>query len=177
MARIFLFDFKKSIFYTYSMRLKNKIITISIIFLFLACPVFAIDKAEKITDREIIESLVEIREGQKSIREDILELKEFDKFIIAELKDNKNELKEYIDSSVNNVNKSIGNIRDLIYIILAGIFGFIGFIIWDRRESIKPLLKCNNKLEKKEKRLEDILKKYALEEPRLAAILKSYGLM
>src|SRR3989337_1707399 len=49
----------------------------------------AIEKAARITDREIIESLTELKEGQKAL------------------------------------NQRINDIKDLIYIVIAGIFGLI----------------------------------------------------
>ncbi|MBW8050785.1 MAG: hypothetical protein FVQ77_10715 [Cytophagales bacterium] len=61
-------------------------------------------------------------------------------------------------------------LHTLMYFILAGLFGLIGLIFWDRRSYIKPVKEDINEIL-------SVLKKYAQKQPELAEILRSYGLM
>ena len=61
-------------------------------------------------------------------------------------------------------------LHTLMYFILAGLFGLIGLIFWDRRSYIKPVKEDINEIL-------NVLKKYAQKQPKLAEILRSYGLM
>ena len=74
-------------------------------------------------------------------------------------------------------NQRIDDLRDLVYIVIGGMLGLIGFVLWDRRSALAPAIRKNKELEEREDRLEKILKEYALKEPKLAEVLKSVGLL
>lgn len=59
-------------------------------------------------------------------------------------------------------------------ITFAGIFALIGFVIWDRRTAINPVLRKQQELEEK---IERVLKEYAKVEPKLEQILRSIGML
>jgi hypothetical protein len=69
----------------------------------------------------------------------------------------------------------------LLYIMLAilgGIFELIGFVVWDRQVSIKPILEENKEIEediekmkRKQERMENAIQKIGQIEPRFAGIL------
>jgi chaperonin cofactor prefoldin len=76
------------------------------------------------------------------------------------------------------VDKRIDILLYVMLAILGGIFGLIGFIVWDRQASIKPLLQENKelakeieKMQRKEEKMEDAIKKIGQIEPRFAGIL------
>lgn len=155
-------------------KISIKIIFICFAFLFSAYSVSAIEQAPKISDREIVENLVKLKEGQKYILENIKELKEN----IKELKKSDKEIINKIDKTSNSLRNEIRNdIKQLLYIVLCGFFGLIGFILWDRHTMLAPLTKSNKKRRKKEKLIIKALKKYAHDDPKMASILKYYGLM
>ena len=58
----------------------------------------------------------------------------------------------------------------LMYFILGGVFGLIGLIMWDRRSYIKPVKENINELQ-------NALRDFAKEQPKLAEILRSRGLL
>jgi Tfp pilus assembly protein PilN len=73
----------------------------------------------------------------------------------------------------------------LLYVMIAmliGIFGLIGFVLWDRQASVKPILQENKELAKEiqkleqrqlklEEKLENYMKKIAQIDPRFTGIL------
>ncbi|MEW6605824.1 MAG: hypothetical protein AB1414_00035 [bacterium] len=82
-----------------------------------------------------------------------------------------------VNKRIDDVNKRIDDVRSLLYVMLAGIFTLVGFIIWDRRTAISPAVKKMNELEEKEEKISRALKEFALREPRLAESLRYAGVM
>lgn len=126
------------------------IIAVTIAMLFTS-NALAIERAERITDREIIESLANIRGDIKAL-----------------------------DAGQKALQKQIDDLRTLILwgfgILFGGMGILIGFVIWDRRTALSPVIRKNRELEEKEELLEKALKEYAKVEPKLAEILKSLRL-
>ena len=134
----------------------NKVITLSIIVLFH----ISMANAEKngqyisISEREIIESITELKVGQKAINVRIDDLKnEMNtglKNVNVRIDDLKNEINTRINDMKNELNTGLKNVNTRIDdmniqfnqmftlllwgfgILFTGIFGLIGYIIWDR---------------------------------------------
>jgi chromosome segregation ATPase len=53
----------------------------------------------------------------------------------------------------------------------------IGFAIWDRRTALDPVLKQGKQIGDHSEKLEQVLRSYAEQEPRLADILRRFGLL
>jgi len=94
-----------------------------------------------ITDREIIERLTRLEEGQKAL------------------------------------NQRMNTIENLMWVLLAGMFVLIGFVIWDRRTALSPVIKRTKEIERENDKVIEVLKEYAKGEPKLASILKSFGML
>ncbi len=127
----------------------------------------AVERAPRITDREIIERLIRLEEGQKRIEQEMGSLREEIKKVRedlgGEIKDVRREMKEFLLWGFG--------------VTFAGIFMLIGFVIWNRRTAIAPVIRQTKEMEKREELTVRALKEYAREEPRLAEILKSLGLL
>ncbi|MEK6545700.1 MAG: hypothetical protein AAB257_01025 [Nitrospinota bacterium] len=140
------------------------IITGIIVYLFfISANATAIEVAPRITDREIIEALTELKAGQKAIQQQI-----------ADLKDSTNK-------QITDTNRRIDELKDFMFwgfgILFAGMFTLIGFVLWDRRTALSPAIKKNKELEERDDKIEKALKEYAHKEPRLAEILRNVGIM
>ncbi len=116
------------------------------------------------------ERLIRLEEGQKALQQRMEGLEKgidnFEKSINQRIDDFRGELKGEIQA-----------LRELIYIVIGGIFVLIGFVIWDRRTALSPAIRRYKELEEREELLEKALKEYAKVEPRFLEILKSLKLM
>jgi hypothetical protein len=151
------------------------IITGIIVYLFfISANATAIEVAPRITDREIIEALTELKAGQKAIQQQIADLKDSTNKQITDLKDSTNK-------QIADTNRRIDELKDFMFwgfgILFAGMFTLIGFVLWDRRTALSPAIKKNKELEERDDKIEKALKEYAHKEPRLAEILRNVGIM
>ncbi len=64
-----------------------------------------------------------------------------------------------------------------MYVVLGAILALIGFVIWDRRSAISPVITRTRLLEEDCDRTLRLLRDYAQREPKLADVMKSLGLM
>ncbi len=117
-----------------------------------ALKAFAIERAERITDREIFKALAELKAGQKAL-----------------------------EARIDGLEKRIDSLQAIILggfgILFTGMMALIGFVLWDRRTALAPTIRKNKELEEREELLEKALKEYAEQEPRLREILKSLRIL
>ena len=122
--------------------------------------------SEDVTNRQILEKLNSLEEGQKSIQKQINGME----VSIARLE-------AKVEEGQKSLQKQIDDLRSLLYVILAGMFALVGFILWDRRTALAPAVKRVEILEKREENLERVLKEFAIKEPRLTEALKTAGIL
>jgi hypothetical protein len=121
-------------------------------FLGVAFPVLGVEGNLTISDREIIERLTRLEEGQKS-------------------------LKQRFDDLRMELKGDIQDLRALLYVVLGGMIALIGFVIWDRRSALSPVITRTRELEGDRDRTLRALRDYAQGEPKLAEIMRNLGLM
>ena len=135
---------------------KRIILVLFLILWVVPAIVFGIEVAPRITDKEIIERLTRLEEGQKSI------LTEMDKRF------------EVMDRRFDQLNNLIIGIIGAFSAIVAVT---IGFAIWDRRSMIRPFEDKVEELRKTDQKFLEILKTLAREDKKLAEVLKSFGIL
>jgi len=82
-----------------------------------------------------------------------------------------------VQTEIRYVNQRIDDLTGLIYVILAGMFALVGFVLWDRRTALAPAIRKVEVLEEREKKVETILKEYAVKEPKMAGVLRKIEFM
>lgn len=138
--------------------------------LFIPLRVEGIEVATRITDREIVESLVAIRGDIKRIdqRFDSMEKQIDQRF-------------KSVDERFDSIDKRFDELKGFMLwgfgVIFAGMFSLIGFVLWDRRTALSPAIRKNRELEEREEKIERILREYAMKEPKMAEVLKHLGLL
>ncbi|MCK4390067.1 MAG: hypothetical protein KAV83_07515 [Desulfobacterales bacterium] len=133
--------------------MRYRLVTLAFLVLLLGnlvCPAGAISP-----DQEIIERLIKLEEGQKALNQRF---------------DDINGRFDDINGRFDDVNRRIDDLRGLLYVILAGMFALVGFVIWDRRTALSPAIR-------RTAILEDALKEFSKKEPKMAEILKHLGVM
>ncbi len=190
----------------------------------LALPAAAVDVAPRISDREIIESLAEIKAGQKAL-EDKMDVrftamqKQMDTRFTAmqEQMDMRfTAMQEQMDMRFAAIQEQIDQrfismdhrftsidqrfasidqrfefLQQLMLVMIAGVFGLIGFIVWDRYTTLRPM---NERLRRIEEDLENdlelsapdgsrlirmihALRELAKEDKKLESVLRSFSLL
>ena len=175
------------------------------VFMGLSSVVLATGDELTISGKEVIERLARLEEGQRGLNKRIDDLgKRIDGLgkriddqskriddLRSELKGDINGLNKRIDDQskkidslrselkgdINEQSKRIDDIKGLLYVVIAGIFALIGFVIWDRRTALSPVLNKTRELEEREDMTLRALKEYARKEPKMANVLKSLGMM
>jgi uncharacterized coiled-coil DUF342 family protein len=144
--------------------MKATIIIIGLIAaIFIPSIVFAIENAPRISDREIVERLARLEEGQKTTNESIKQLRE-----------DMNKQFDRIDSQLDR----------LAAIFTALVVFTLGFAIWDRRTMVRPFEDKVKRIEEdiaenrnKLHALIDALKSLSKTDEKVAEILKKFNLL
>ena len=108
---------------------------------FSASSAEAFEETPRITDREIVERLTRLEEGQKAIsaRIDDLERRIDQRF-------------QSVDQRFDDFSIRLAELRQLMLwgfgVLFAGMFALITMVIWDRRTTLAPALRRIEALEK-----------------------------
>ena len=157
--------------------MKRIILVFFLILWVMPAIVSGIEVAPRITDKEIIERLTRLEEGQKSI------LREMDKRFEAMDKrfEAINKRFESIDKRFEAIDRRFDQLNNLIIGIIGAFSAIvavtIGFAIWDRRSMIRPFEDKVEELRKTDQKFLEILKTLAREDKKLAEVLKSFGIL
>ena len=94
-----------------------------------------------------------------------------DKLIILDVK---------VEEGQKALQNQINNLQTFLLwgfgILFGGMGVLIGFVIWDRRTAVEPLVRKSRELEEKGEKVLKVLKEYSRIEPKLADILKTLNL-
>jgi len=125
---------------------------------------YAVERSPKISDREIIESLVRLEEGIKANAEAIKTNREMIGSLRTEIGSLRAEL--------------LGFLKWGFGLIFSGMLILVGFILWDRRSTVKPIKDDIDELERRKvDRVIAAMKKLAEEDSKVAQVLRSVGLL
>ena len=81
------------------------------------------------------------------------------------------------DAKLDSLQGQINDVKTLMYFVLGGMLGIIGFILWDRRTFLKPFESEAKELHKTDEQIILALREQAKTNPSLAEILRSAGLL
>ena len=181
--------------------------------LLLAAPAaVAVEVASRISDREIIESLAELKAGQR-----VLEEKMEQRFAVVDQRfvaiDQRFEAIDQrfvaidqrfdaIDQRFDAIDKRFeymgeafdrrfAFIESLMMVTIAGIFGLIGYIVWDRKTALRPVeerlirlesefhrdLEIQHEEGSRLTRLVKVLREMAKDDEKLAGVLRGFSLL
>ncbi|MBF0427912.1 MAG: hypothetical protein HQL94_03250 [Magnetococcales bacterium] len=161
------------------------------VFCYAASPAFAVEVAPRLTDREIIESLTELKHGQLAINKRFDDVnKRFDDVNkrIDDVNKRIDDLRTDINRRFEDINKRIDTNHQTMLAMFGTLVTLIvalfGYIAWDRRTLVKPiqekLFSFNQEFENEKNRLRSLLealRKLAQEDEKLAVVLRSFALL
>ena len=136
---------------------------------------YAVENSPRITDREIIESLIRLEEGVKANREMIIALRTE----MGSLRTEMGSLRTEIYSGIKSLRDEVlGFLKWGFGLLFTGMLILVGFILWDRRSTLKPIKDDLDKLERRKvDRLLEAMRKLSEEDSRVAQALRSVGLL
>ncbi|MFH1962422.1 MAG: hypothetical protein ABIJ30_06060 [bacterium] len=138
-----------------------------IIFIFMSPSIVA---AQDVSNREIINEITDLKVQVGKLETKMEEaLKSVDSRM--------NDLNKRIDDRMGDMNNRMGDLMGLMHVIIAGMIALVGFILWDRRTAIAPVIRQAKELERDKAVAWDILREYAKKEPRFAEVLKIAGVL
>ncbi|NDY73804.1 hypothetical protein DO021_11580 [Desulfobacter hydrogenophilus] len=162
--------------------------------LFFCSAVHAVETAPRISDREIVESLTELKQGQKNLNQRIDDLiYNMDKRFEA-----MDKRFDSIDKRFETVDKRFEAMHNMILTlfcsVMALVIALMGYMVWDRKTAQQPLRSKMLKLEENYHEVNTLLeiqnpsgpvvarilasfRKLAETDEKVAAILKTYSLL
>lgn len=154
---------------------KVAILISAVVLIFALFPdlVLAVEGRMTVTDKEILErlhsldlSIARLEEGQKNLAHRIDGM---DKRIDG--------LAGRIDGLTSRIDGLTNMIMGGFIAVFVAIFSLIGFVIWDRRTVLSPVISKTRELEADKDLAFKILREYAQKEPKMAEVLKALGLL
>jgi len=200
-------DIFRVIHYYLSMKLKSKILYAFILFhLILPGLLLALEPAPDITDREVVEKLAKLEAGQQSLQSEMRagqqslksEMRAGQQALNQRISDLRSEMKSgqealrfEMKSGQEALNKRLDDSNNFMLAIIGLIIGLFGYILWDRRTMVKPVVERVERLEQdviqdldlsnadgsKLTRLINAMRELARTDEQLAAILRSFSLL
>ena len=160
-----------------------------------ALPAIAIEVAPRISDREIIESLADLKAGQKALEagQKALEARIDQRFEAFQRQiDQRFEAsRQQTDQRFEAVDRRLDTLWGLMLVMIAGIFGLIGYIVWDRKTALRPVeqrlialesefhrdLEIQHEEGSRLTRLVKVLREMAKSDEKLANVLRNFSLL
>ncbi|MFH1859436.1 MAG: hypothetical protein ABH870_00220, partial [bacterium] len=136
--------------------------------------------AQDVSNREIINEITDLKIQVGKLETKMEEaLKSVDSRMDDMNKriDDMNNRMSDMNNRMGDMNNRMGDMMGLMHVILAGMIALIGFILWDRRTAIAPVVRQAKELERDKAIVWDVLKEYAKKEPRFAEILRIAGVL
>jgi hypothetical protein len=158
---------------------------------FASPAVMAVDVAPRISDREIIEVLTELKAGQKALEAKMDQHFEAVNQRFEAVDQRFEAVDRRFESMEAGFNQRFNFLENLLMVVIAGIFGLIGYIVWDRKTALRPveerLLKLENELHRdleiqheegsRLTRLVKVLREMAKQDEKLASVLRNFSLL
>ncbi len=150
---------------------------------------WAIETAPRISDREIVERLTRLEEGQKALAQRIDDVERslgqridnVERSLGQRIDNVERSLGQRIDSIERSLGQRIDELRETMLwgfgIMFSGMFALVGFVLWDRRSALAPAVRQIEGVKEREDRLEAALREYARNVPELADVLRKLGLL
>ncbi len=152
--------------------------------LLAAVPTQAVDVAPRITDREIVERLTRLEEGQKNLDKRLSDMQAFNEQRFAS-----------IDQRFASIDQRFTDLQNtmlsLFGALIALIIALFGYIAWDRRTMFKPMIARLERIERdlerdlelghdqgsRLTRLVVMMREMAKTDPKIAEALRSCSLL
>jgi len=104
-----------------------------------------------------------------------------DRKVLTDLQGKVGQLEVKLDVYQKQTQRLFDNLQTFLYWgfgILISLMGFLlGFVLWDRRTTLAPVMKEAEELKKQENKILDVLREYSEKVPELRQLLKKAGIL
>lgn len=87
-------------------------------------------------------------------KNDIQEIRTVVKDELQVLRVELHQVEKRLDQRMDGLSQRLSSLESLMYVLLAGMFALVGFVLWDRRSAVAPLQRSQRELEDREQKLE-----------------------
>ena len=119
---------------------------------FFPSPSFSVDVAPRITDREIVERLTRLEEGQKASAQRLDDtnrrMEEGFKSLNQRIDNTNRRIEEgfkSLNQRIDDTNHRIDELRETLLwssgVLFSGMLALVGFVLWDRRSALAPAVR------------------------------------
>ncbi|MBF0568980.1 MAG: hypothetical protein HQK95_08975 [Nitrospirae bacterium] len=71
----------------------------------------------------------------------------------------------------------MSDLYGVIYVLISGMLALVGFILWDRRTTIAPVVRKNREIEGRSDQIVSTLKEVSTKDSNVAEAMKHSGLL
>ena len=143
----------------------------------------AVEVAPRISDREIIERLTGLEEGQKRLEQRMdavqKQLEQRMEAMQKQLEHRMEAMRSHFEQRMNTMQSHFEQRMEaqwnLTLVMIAGIFGLIGFVVWDRKTALKPLERRFARIAHELERDLDVASPEGSRLPRLIAAAREFA--
>jgi predicted PurR-regulated permease PerM len=156
------------------------IITISL-FAFFIFPALAQDINYTLADRD---RLIQVEADIKALRNEMGSLRSEMGSLRNEMNSLRNEMNtnmQSVEKRFESMERTLVDVKTFLYWGFGILFSFmlflVGFVVWDRRSTIKPVADDVETLKQENKKMKEIFRKQMEYQPQLREILKNAGIL
>ncbi|MBF0555403.1 MAG: hypothetical protein HQK96_12760 [Nitrospirae bacterium] len=82
-----------------------------------------------------------------------------------------------MEDGFNAVNHRLSDLYGVIYVLISGMLALVGFILWDRRTTLAPVVRKSGEIEERSEKIVSALKEVSTKDSNVAEAMKHAGLL
>lgn len=145
----------------------------------LICFFIFVPEAFSQENHGIEQGLIRLEEGQKALNQRFEDMNRKMDQRFEDMNRNMNQRFEAVDLRFEDMNHRLNDIMTLMIggfgILFTGMFTLMGFVLWDRRTTVAPVVKKVQGLEDEKEAIIKVLQEYARVEPKMREVLTNTG--
>ncbi len=165
--------------------IKKTAFVVMLILLFTPLSGYCYQKTTSLTDREIIQRLTRLEEGQKALREEINKRfeemnKRFEERFEAidrRFEEMNRRFEERFDEMDKRITDLVHTANTIVMVFGGLVVAMMGLVFWDRRTLIEKAKDVTVKHIESDSRLIKVLRELSKTDKRLAEVMKTFGLL
>ncbi len=158
--------------------IKKIAFAVVVILLFSPLSAFCYQKTMTLTDREIIERLTRLEEGQKAIKEEMnRRFEEMNRRFGERFDEMNRRFEQRFDEMDKRITDLVHTANTIVMVFGGLVVAMMGLVFWDRRTLIEKAKDVTVRHIETDSRLIKVLRELSKTDKRLAEVMKTFGLL